>query len=264
MNVARKIKSIVNDKINEFIEMENGNRIASAVNNETFSRFKNYCKGEKDVVLCGAGPTAKEYQMIPNAIHIAVNRAFMIKDVDFDFIFAQDFDGIRMVQNELIEYSKHENCTVLLGHQYSKRKQIPESLSIKCNASRFYTDEYIYKNGYKSKLVYEIDKCAIGNMPNVGISAMQFALFLNPKAIHIVGMDMSGGHFTNASMTKTEIKEQEKLLKETWDNNLLELRKRWNDVKEFAEVYYPETKIDVIRPVGLKGIFEEYDCFRNE
>ena len=171
---------------------------------KTFPQFKNYCNG-KDLVVCGAGPTLQKYEPIENAVHIAVNRSFLFEKVDFDFIFAQDMDGIRMVKEELVKY-RPGDCVKLLGTQLGTEKEIPESLAIRCNALRFNTDLYIYKNGFKSKCVHDIDLRALGNMPNVGMSVLQFALYMNPKRIYIVGCDMVGTHFADGNQTKARIK----------------------------------------------------------
>ncbi len=151
------IKSKVSEAIIRIDEHTTIATAAVALHQKTFSKYKNCCNGEKDVVLCGAGPSLQDYQPIKNAIHIAVNRAFMYEKVDFDFIFAQDFDGIRMVQKELIDY-RPDKCVKMLAQKVDvDEKSIPESYAIKCNALRFYMDYYIYRVGFKSKGVKNID-----------------------------------------------------------------------------------------------------------
>ena len=96
----------------------------SILHKETFLPYKNLCNGEKDVVVCGAGPTLNKYKPIEGAIHIAVNRAFLFDKVDFDFIFAQDFEGINMVEEQLINYRKGK-CIKFLGTQpFSNPKKV--------------------------------------------------------------------------------------------------------------------------------------------
>ena len=76
---------------------------ASIINHETFSQYKDYCKG-KNIVICGAGTSLKNYVPLKDAVHIALNRSFLFDKVDFDFIYVQDFDGIKMIQDELENY----------------------------------------------------------------------------------------------------------------------------------------------------------------
>lgn len=251
-----KLKEKISARLSR-MTVENAINVRTGIlHQETFSRLKNICAG-KEVVVCGAGPSLQKYQPIDGAVHIALNRAFMYDKVQFDYIFSQDFDGIRMVQKELTEYRPGE-CIKLLGHQLeTPQKQIPESLAIKCNALRFITDEYIYKNGYKSKFILDIDKQAIGNMPNVGLSVMQLALFMNPVRIYIVGCDMSGGHFTNPNMNAKEIDAMNKKLEKTWSDNYQKLLEKWKELKQFAQCHYPDTEIVSINPVGLKGLFRD-------
>lgn len=250
------IKDKIRNRINEFYEINQTNIRVAMLHKETFSRFKGICSG-REIVVCGAGPTLQHYVPIAEAVHIAVNRAFIYDKVKFDFIYAQDFDGIRMVQTELVDYRKNE-CIKLLGHQLeTPKKQIPESLAIKCNALRFITDEYIYRDGYKSRFVVDIDKQAIGNMPNVGISVMQFALFMNPLRIYIVGCDMSGGHFCNPNQDKEEKEIELKTLETIWSTNQNRLLDKWDELKTFAKIYYPDTELVSVNPVGLKGIFRD-------
>lgn len=230
----------------------------AAIHRETFLPYKNYCKGEKDIVVCGAGPTLQKYQPIEGALHIAVNRAFLYDKVDFDIIFAQDMDGIRMVQQELIDYRPKECVKFLAQTADMNKKTIPESLAIKCHALRFNCDYYIYRDGFRSKPVLDLESRALGGMPNVGMSVMQLALYMNPKRIYIVGCDMSGNHFNRGEQSKEEEAEQEKDLKDYWENEGRRLLDKWGEVKKFAEIYYPDTEIVSVNPIGLKGMFKDY------
>ena len=71
---------------------------------------------------------------------------------------------------------------------------------------------------------------------------MQFALFTNPKRIYIVGCDCSSGYFNEETK---EIKPNKMLVKS------------WKELKKFVEIYYPETEIISVNPVGLKGLFKD-------
>lgn len=225
---------------------------------ETFLPYKNYCNGEKDVVVCGAGPTLNKYKPIEGAIHIAVNRAFLYDKVSFDFIFAQDYEGINMVEEQLINY-RRDNCVKFLGTQPigNSKKVIPESLIIKAGAKKFNTDWFIPDGPTKGKLIVDIDKKPLCNMYNVGQSVMQLALYFNPRRIYIVGCDMSGNHFARGNQTDEQVETQRKIVEHTWATKTKELLRRWSEIKEFAKIYYPDTEIISVNPVGLKGMFKD-------
>ena len=226
---------------------------------ETFLSYKNLCNGEKDVVVCGAGPSLNKYKPIDGAIHIAVNRAFLFDKVNFDFIFAQDYEGINMVQEQLINYRK-DSCVKFLGTQPigNPKKVIPESLIIKAGAKKFNTDWFIPDGPVNGKLVVDIDKKPLCNMYNVGQSVMQLALYFNPRRIYIVGCDMSGNHFARGNQTDEEVEAQRKIMESRWTNLTKDLLRRWSEIKEFAKIYYPDTEIISVNPVGLKGMFKDW------
>lgn len=256
MWLKRKIARKCNDYLYRLTEWDIKNISTAMLHQKTFPQFKNSCQG-KEVVVCGAGPTLKKYQPVKDAVHIALNRSFLFDKVSFDYIFAQDYDGIRMVQEELVAYEGN-NCIKLLGTQDGGIKEIPESLAIRCNALRFNTDVYIYKNGYRSPFVSDIESRPLGNMPNVGLSVMQFALYMNPKRIYIVGCDMNGGHFANGNHTQEQVREEKKMLEKHWEEEQQKLLNKWKEFKEFARIYYPETELVSINPVGLKGMFKDW------
>lgn len=253
-------KTPIRKVISRIIEADAINISTGILHQKTFLQFKNCCEG-KEVVVCGAGPSLQQYIPIQGAVHIAVNRAFLYDKIDFDYVFSQDFEGLYMVQQELADYRPGQ-CVKLLGTQYGiPQKEIPESFAIKCKALRFNTDLHIYGDGYKSKFVRDIDRQPLGNMPNVGLSAMQFALFMNPDRIYIVGCDMSGGHFVNINQSDKEVNKMNKKLEKTWFENYERLLVKWKELKDFAGRFYPETEIVSINPVGLKNIF--LDIYQN-
>jgi hypothetical protein len=181
----------------------------------------------------------------------------MYEKLKFDFIFAQDMEGINMVKEELINYER-DNCVKFLAQTSSQNpKTIPESFAIKCNAKRFVQDYYIYRDGFKSKMVLDIENKPIGGMPNVGMSVIQLALYMNPRNLYIVGCDMSGTHNITGNMTKDELNALKKQYDAYWKKEQKRLLDKWNEIKKFAETYYPDTKIISVNPVGLKGVFND-------
>lgn len=253
------IKQKIKETIDRMMNINTITMSVAAAHRDTFLPYKNMCKGEKDIVICGAGPSLQKYIPIVNAIHIAVNRAFLYEPVDFDIIFAQDYDGIRMVQDDLISY-KPDKCVKFLARSpFINSKTIPESFALKCNAKRFICDYYIFEDGFKSKMVLDLENRPLGGMPNVGMSVMQFGLYMNPRKLYIVGCDMSGTHFAPGHQSDEQLKIEKKQYDSYWSNEQQRLIEKWKEIKEFAEVYYPETEIITVNPVGLRGIFKDYD-----
>ena len=226
---------------------------ASMCNHETFSSVK-LCNRDREIAVCGGGPTVKEYKPIDGVLHIALNRALLNRNIKFDWFIADDWDGVDFFQEELIDY----DCVKFFGHQIGGdlKRQIPESYRIKCGAKRYYTDSYMVLNGYESRFVCDIDRMAVGNMPNIALSAMQIALFTYPKRIYLVGCDASQGHFIQPkSLDQSRIAEHEKDLEMAVSSN--RVIQKWIELKEFAKAFYPDIEIVSINPVGLKGIFSD-------
>lgn len=229
------------------------NYAASMCNNEAFHDLKNINLG-KEVVLCGAGPTLQRYQPLENVLHVALNRALLNEKVHYDWFIADDWDGVYFFKDELLKY----DCKKFLGFQPNgvTERIIPESFRSECNAVKYYTDSYIMSNGYNSKFICDIDKMAIGNMPNIALSAMQILLFTNPQKIYLVGCDASNGHFV-----QPEILDQETINRHEKDLALAvsgdKVIKKWIELKKFADALYPNTEIVSINPVGLRGIFRD-------
>lgn len=254
MDIIKKLILKYREKMDEHIAISVE---TCKLHEKTFLPYKNYCKGKGSVVICGAGPSLQDYQPIPDAVHIAVNRAFLYDKVKFDFIFAQDFDGIRMVQEELARYLPG-NCVKFLAQTtIQNSKTIPETLALRSKALRFNCDYYIYGSGFKSKMVFDLENRALGGMPNVGMSVMQLALYMNPSRLYIVGCDMSGGHFAKGNQNDEELRKEKELMLRAWKKDQKRLLEKWKEIRDFAEIYYPDVHIISINPVGLKGIFED-------
>ena len=230
---------------------------AATMNHNTFYKYKN-CNKNEDVVLCGAGPSFKKYIPIKNAKHVALNRALLNKKINFDFFVADDWEGIKFMKDELINYK----CVKFFGHQIGEpNREIPETFLRECNAERYYTDSFMVENGYKSIPACDIDCLPVGNMPNIALSAMQIILFTNPRTIYLVGCDAtSDGHFVEEKMSEKEKKKQKKDMDMAITGS--KVIDCWKKLKEFASCYYPDVRIVSINPVGLKGLF--VDSFQNE
>ena len=168
MNIAGLIKERFNAKLDEIKYVSAMHVAASMCNSETFGSIKN-CNEGKEVALCGAGPTLKNYKPINGALHVALNRALLNDKIKYDWFVADDWDGVDFMKDTLKAY----DCKKFFGHQlganYADHRQIPETYLRECGAARYYTDSYMKTNIWKSRFVCDIDKMAIANMPPIAL-----------------------------------------------------------------------------------------------
>lgn len=204
---------------------------------ETFAQYKGCYEG-KDVVLVATGPSLQKYKPIKNAIHVGVNKAFQ-SDVKLDKLFVQDVTIGYDVLEQMIEYKKQYNTELFFG--ISECCLIPESVAARAGAKRYYSD-YMYRPEFA--FAHDLTTQSLGDFKSIVFAAMQFVLWTRPKNVYIVGCDCSskGGYFNNQEA------------KNFLDKSVFA---SWEKLKDFAEIYYPETKIYSINPVGLKGVFDD-------
>lgn len=269
----RRIESMFHQEREELIEWQTftakkiGSMILAAAqtNRETFLPFKNYCKGKK-LVICGAGPSLADFKPIDDAVYIALNRAVLFDKVDFDFLFVLDWYGIRHIQKEVLEY-KGNNCVKLFAQNYAPidwmfRINTPESFVSACGGKRFCTDVFTHDGTleylFKSEFVVDIDRRPLGCFLDVFFEAVQFALYMNPEKIYLAGLDHKGGHFSYKNLSEDQKEKDCQMISEFFDSVLEKVRLLCEKLKDFASVYYPDTEIVSVNPVGLKGIFKDW------
>ncbi len=219
---------------------------------KTFLGFKN-CNVGRDVVMVGAGPTAKMFKPIPNCLYLGLNSACMLPQVKYDYLFAIDKVGVDKIYHAFAS----AECIKFLGDQnFGPSFQIPETeISKMGDVRRYMTDAGLFGS---SRCALHIESQPLGNFNSVSLQAMQFILYTNPRRIYIVGIDCSSlGHFNDAQCSANE---QNKRLKDRGQNLsewAIETIKAWKSLKEFALEYYPDTEIISVNPVGLKGLFKD-------
>lgn len=226
----------------------------SMLHKNTFEKYKGIYLG-KDVVLIGAGPSVSKFIPIDNCIYVGLNRACKLKNIKFDYLFTIDKLGIDKIYPEFASV----DCTKFVGDQNNGIEfQIPESEIAKFgNVRRYKTDVGLYSS---SQFTLDIESQPIGNFNSVSLQAMQFILYTNPKNVYIVGIDCSTlGHFDASQNTKSEHHEKMKSRGENVDKWASDTTAAWNGLKRFAEIYYPDTKIISVNPVGLRGLFFDLD-----
>lgn len=226
---------------------------ASIINKQAFQTYKGMFKG-KNVVLVAAGPTVSDFSPIENAVYVGCNRAFLSKNILFDFLFSIDKTGIEHCYKEFFEYRKGKCIKFVGDHDLGKNWQIPESV-IPSNDDKIF--RYITDAGMLSPFLdhfpLDISIAPLHNSSTVSIQAMQFILYTQPEKIYIVGVDCTCAtqkHFTGKEMDLSFRHEDV-----AWNDKTA--IKAYRTLKEFTQTYYPQTKIISVNPVGLRGIFED-------
>ena len=218
--------------------------IVTKTHEKTFGEYKNKYNGQ-EIAIIATGPSLNNYKPIPNVINIGVNKAIFYEKVKLDYYFAQDYSATKSYLKTL---QTNNNIVQFYGiipmHPFGYKRTnysgsiIPESYILANNAKKYYlyTKSPAKDFGFES----DIDKTWIVDTGSVVHSAMQFALFTNPKRIYLVGCDCSSGYFDGTKGSDCRI-----------------LIDSWKELKRFADIYYPETEIISVNPVGLKGLFTD-------
>ena len=248
---SNDIIEIITNNLNRYL-------IASNLHQKTFLPYKNK-HYMQDVVLVGAGPSLHNYIPLKNVYHLGLNRVFEYSKIHFDYLFTTNKTGLEDYEQGFINYP---NCDKFIGDEYGNQFfQISESFLNKANAKRFINTAGLVNK----KLALFLDTEPLYASSTVSIQAMQFLLYTNPKRIYLVGIDCSvsnSGHFIGKT---SEIAQN----REDLVNNDLKAIEDWKNLKRFAQIYYPDTEIISINPVGLKGLFKEFytsdnNCYVDE
>ena len=218
-----------------------------------FTQYRNANVG-KDIVIVACGPTAKSFTPIKNAVYIGLNRAIRLDTIKFDFWFMQDFGNSTPQEREDYIAYKGNNCVKFFGvSNFSDLRNghdhhNPSELDIvRANGLKYYHDYNSAMNLWRSEFTYDISVSPLSNFGSVVFPALQFALWTNPRRIFLVGCDCTAtGHFYSDG-DKTGLP----------PNNVI--RKSYEDFKDFAHCHYPETEIISVNPVGLRGVFRDWD-----
>ena len=240
-NIYKFVKTVVKEEN----RLQQTNISTAFLHQKTFLPFKNIY-AEREIVIVASGPSAKYYtKPVKDAIHIAVNRSFLLENVNFDYIFIQDYSGpTKSYIEDLINYQP-QSCAKFFGLtcEYGDMKRvIPESLACRANALRYRTD-WAPVRFFEPKFAYDISTQPLGCFGSIVFPALQFALWTNPKTIYLVGCDCTNDGYFNSANRSTEFQP---------DNIYLAYEK----FKHFVKIYYPETKIVSVNPVRLKGLFD--------
>lgn len=210
--------------------------VISHQHQEIFTKYKSIHYGE-DIALVASGSTLNQYNPIENCIHIGVNKVITRKDIKFDYFFIQDYSGSKDYINEVNNF----NGIKFYGRQAYHRKNtdtvqgcIPEFEIENAKANLYYTSYPFHQ------FKYDIRFAGLADYKSIVFAATHFALWTRPKRIFLVGCDCSNLYFDKAK-----------------GKDFSYLKKGWEDLKKFKEIYYPDTEIISINPIGLTGLFKD-------
>lgn len=214
-------------------------------NTAAFGEYRNKFWGKK-VVICGCGPTLKDYKPIPDAVHISLNRAFLSADIPFDYLFAHDAGGGKKAIKVSTGFDKIRG-TAFIG----KFAKVSGGLSFSENISIFgdkVSRYFIDTNSIAQPIYQDICSNPLTDFWSIFSAALQFAFFTGPSELYLAGCDVSmGGHFYQYTAADSSA---------YWLNTPV-VKVGYARFKLFGEQYYPHTKVISINPVGLKGLFED-------
>lgn len=248
--ISDELTYLCNQITNKIFKVNQRLITAAAMHTQSFARFKGVFRG-KSVVLVAAGPTVKYFKKIPDAIYIGCNRAFLNDNINFDFLFSIDKIGIEKWYEDFFSY-RDDKCIKFIGDQNLGEKfQIPENKIPLQNVYRYITDAGL---GFDAGFNLDISTSPLKNAASVSVQAMQFILYTQPAKIYLVGIDCTVSqkqYFIGDAVDNASRNEDAKTL----DNINV---KCWQQIKTFADTYYPDTEIISVNPVRLKGIYKDY------
>ena len=213
-----------------------------AVNSRTFEPFRNKFRGKK-VVIVATGPSSAQYKPIPNAIHIGINFAWKNDNVKLDYLFTNDNPVIDEMKKGFDKISEAIFLSKFLERDPMFVCNYPEDVALNWKkVHRCYRDDWL------DAIYQDICYHPLCGRASTVFCALHFALFTYPKEIYLVGCDAG-------SVYKHFYDQQEKGT--TFFHGLQTIKVTWARMKKFARLYYPETEIISINPVGLKGLFRD-------
>lgn len=215
---------------------------------KVFPQFKGIYKN-KDIVICGAGPSLSLYEPLKDCIHIGVNKVFQNKKLLLDYSFLLDYVAGKNYIDELINY-RGEKCKKFLGQLLEQNHFmfIPSKYEKNDDIYRYWVDESTFN--LDENFNYDISTQTLPCFYSVIFQALSFALWTHPKKIYLVGCDANfAGHFDGSPMASTD---------KTWEHiHHIRNYDGWKKLKQFVSVYYPDIEIISVNPVGLKGMFHD-------
>lgn len=223
----------------------------SKINHNAFLPYKNKFI-QKNVVICGNGPSLNIYKPIPNAIHIGCNRCIYYDKFTFDIYFYNDWQkASKNYRKDILRYQP--TIAKFFGVFPCQRSYGCNIQIAKEGKGLLYDIEGPGGCNGLSTYQKEIDTYYVGDYGmSIVFVLMQFALYTGCKNIYIVGCDITNikdkdinnRYFINSKDIKNYSDHPDLLFK-------------WLKMKNFISKHYNDVNIYTINPLGLKGYFED-------
>ena len=218
---------------------------ASKLSYPLIAEFQNSHSGEVCVLL-GNGPTLAEYVPLENAIHIACNhfgsRAFC-KDKNLvpDYYFLSDKHGIDTNESILNYRPMKQRFFGRFPHKIDHGPIPAHEKELNASGIPYIVYEnrdFIHSTKTEERThewrewEKDLGQHMFGGTITTALKMFQFALYCGFDKIILVGCDCTTPY-----------------------ENMVD---NWKEAKKFAQNHYSSTKISVMRPMGLSGIFDEF------
>ena len=229
----------------------------SNVNRKNVLPFRNKHVNRTAVLLC-TGPTLSQYKHAMtdeqgnDIITVGVNGIIFsdsIRKSGLDYLFLQDTGRlskssyVHAFHKNVRAYTKFRCNIQKFYGMYQEIHIEPTDIELsEGNAIRY--EMRIPECGEILPLVDDIGHYTLGGSCSVAFSALQFILYTGIRKLRLVGCDVTeGAHAGEDTVAVGKIHDR--------------LMDAWKLVPGFVRRYYPLVSIEVVRPVGLAGIFEE-------
>lgn len=217
------------------------------LHSKNLAPYKNIYK-DRNIVICGSGPTLNYYKQISDAIHIGLNHSFEKENLSLDYIFAWDLPNLMKADKNFYNKIKNYPAKKILGRFLNDDiSQVSDSIVTELEAITLFSSARhgLFLPIFDETIHYDIEKYPLMDFGSVAFGAFHFALYTGVKKIFLVGIDNKlTGYFSSDY-------KQNFLLTDS-------ISQGWKKVKKFCEIYYPQVEIISINPIGLKGIFQDF------
>ncbi len=213
--------------------------LASKIN-ANLAKYRGIFTG-RDILIVGGGASLKYFDKLPkNTINIGINRAYKMKNIKFDYLFAQDNFPDKEDIEEFIKYGE-DTCVKMLGiHPYLANFSIKNDTICRIKNKELYVLNNRRPN--KSLLPINISIEPLARFDGTVFAVLQFCLFANAKKIYLAGFDCNVSHMFTSDVIAMDLTRQYEY---------------WIQMKTYMDCIYNSCDIVSINPIGLKGLFKD-------
>lgn len=226
--------------------------VESAVNSQNVKPFFQKHLNKTGVLLC-TGPTLNEYvhqvfdENHQRVVTVGVNGIIFSDTVQthgLDYLFIQDTGRKSQARSENAFYKKVDAYTSFRSRAQTfyglfRTNHIGPTDEERRTANALYYEAEYPACPQLIPLVKDVGRYTFGGSCSVAMAALQFILYSGVSEVKLVGCDVTSSYSWEESVAPA------------YNEQLLEM---WRIVPEFVAHHYPDVRIEVVRPVGLKDI----------